>query len=229
MGTILYHGSEYLIENPQFGKGSLHNDYGRGFYCTENIELAKEWACGKQTNGYANIYELDMSDLKCLNLNSKEYNILNWLAILADNRTYWQNGSIAEEAKKYIKDHFLLDISGYDVIIGYRADDSYFSFAQDFVAGVISLEKLSEAMRLGKLGEQIVLKSEKAFEQIKYVRSEIVDREIYYVRKNEREREARKEYRMSKLQKDTINQLYMIDIMREGMENDDVRLFRGLS
>lgn len=35
----------------------------------------------------------------------------------------------------------------------------YFSFAQDFVAGVISLEKLSEAMRLGKLGEQIVLKS----------------------------------------------------------------------
>ena len=43
MGTILYHGSEYLIENPQFGKGSLHNDYGRGFYCTENIELAKEW------------------------------------------------------------------------------------------------------------------------------------------------------------------------------------------
>lgn len=229
MGTILYHGSEYLIENPQFGKGSLHNDYGRGFYCTENIELAKEWACGKQTNGYANIYELDMSDLKCLNLNSKKYNILNWLAILADNRTYWQNGSIAEEAKKYIKDHFLLDISGYDVIIGYRADDSYFSFAQDFVAGVISLEKLSEAMRLGKLGEQIVLKSEKAFEQIKYVRSEIVDREIYYVRKNEREREARKEYRMSKLQKDTINQLYMIDIMREGMENDDVRLFRGLS
>ena len=94
---------------------------------------------------------------------------------------------------------------------------------------MISLEKLSEAMRLGKLGEQIVLKSEKAFEQIKYVRSEIVDREIYCVMKHEREREARKEYRMSKLQKDTINQLYMIDIMREGMENDDVRLFRGLS
>lgn len=82
MGTILYHGSEYLIENPQFGKGSLHNDYGRGFYCTENIELAKEWACGKQTNGYANIYELDMSDLKCLNLNRKEYNIPTGLQFL---------------------------------------------------------------------------------------------------------------------------------------------------
>ena len=73
------------------------------------------------------------------------------------------------------------------------------------------------------------MRSCQKLEQIKYVRSEIVDREIYYVRKNEREREARKEYRMSKLQKDTINQLYMIDIMREGMKNDDVRLFQGLS
>lgn len=226
MGTILYHGSEYLIENPQFGKGSLHNDYGRGFYCTENIELAKEWACGKQTNGYANIYELDMSDLKCLNLNSKEYNILNWLAILADNRTYWQNGSIAEEAKKYIKDHFLLDISGYDVIIGYRADDSYFSFAQDFVAGTISLEKLSEAMRLGKLGEQIVLKSEKAFRQIKFIDKENVSCEIYYSKKREREREAKKEYRVRKRADATYHELYIIDIMREGMENGDARLSR---
>lgn len=202
----------------------MHNDYGRGFYCTENIELAKEWACGKQTNGYANIYELDMSDLKCLNLNRKEYNILNWLAILADNRTYWQNGSIAEEAKKYIKDHFLLDISGYDVIIGYRADDSYFSFAQDFVSGLISLQKLSEAMRLGKLGEQIVLKSEKAFEQLKFVGYESADAEEYYIKKTERERKARKEYRSSKKGNANINDLFMLDIMREGIQNGDARL-----
>ena len=222
----LYHGSENIIEVPEFGKGARSNDYGRGFYCTENIELAREWACAKNKNGYVNVYEFDLTDLKVLNLNDRQYHILNWLAILADNRTYWQRGSIAEEAKEYIKTHFLVDVSSYDVIIGYRADDSYFSFAQDFVAGVISLEKLSEAMRLGKLGEQIVLKSERAFERIRYVRSEVVDREIYYVRKNEREREARKEYRMSKLQKDTINQLYMIDIMREGMENDDARLFQ---
>ena len=225
MGTILYHGSEYLIENPKFGKGSLHNDYGKGFYCTENIELAKEWACGKQTNGFANIYELDMSGLKCLNLNSKKYNILNWLAILADNRTYWQNGSIAEEAKKYIKDHFLLNISGYDVIIGYRADDSYFSFAQDFVSGLISLQKLSEAMRLGKLGEQIVLKSEKAFQQLKFVGYESADAEEYYTKKSEREREARKEYRKSKKVTANVNDLFMLDIIREEIENGDARLF----
>ncbi|MFQ9786099.1 MAG: DUF3990 domain-containing protein [Mediterraneibacter faecis] len=226
MKKILYHGSEFLIEKPEFGKGARHNDYGRGFYCTENIELAREWACVKQKNGYVNIYELDMEGLKVLNLNDSKYHILNWLAILGDNRTYWQNGSIAEEAKKYIKEHFLIDITPYDIIVGYRADDSYFSFAQDFVSGVISLEKLSEAMRLGKLGEQIVLKSPKAFETIYFQNYENVDAEIYYIKKAEREREARREYRRRKKESADIHELFMLDIMREGMENGDTRLFR---
>ena len=226
MKKILYHGSEFLIEKPEFGKGARHNDYGRGFYCTETIELAREWACAKQKNGYVNIYELDMEGLKVLNLNDSKYHILNWLTILADNRTYWQNGSIAEEAKKYIKEHFLIDITPYDIIVGYRADDSYFSFAQDFVSGVISLEKLSEAMRLGKLGEQIVLKSPKAFETIYFQNYENVDAEIYYIKKAEREREARREYRRRKKESADIHELFMLDIMREGMENGDTRLFR---
>lgn len=220
----LYHGSEYLIEKPEYGKGARNNDYGRGFYCTQNIELAKEWACAKQKNGYVNIYDLDMSELKVLNLNASEYNILNWLAILADNRTYWQNGSISEQAKNYIKENFLLDISEYDVIVGYRADDSYFSFAQDFVAGVISLQKLSEAMRLGKLGEQIVLKSQKAFKQIKFVGYENADTDIYYIKKSDREREARREYRRKKVTQANVNDLFMIDIMREEIKNGDARL-----
>lgn len=224
MSKILYHGSENIIEKPEFGKGARNNDYGKGFYCTENIELAKEWACAKQNNGYANIYEFDMAGLEVLNLNSSEYNILNWLAILADNRTYWQNGSIAEQAKKYIKDNFLPDISGYDVIIGYRADDSYFSFAQDFVAGVISLQKLSEAMRLGKLGEQIVLKSQKAFEQIEFIGYEDVDAGEYFNKKREREREARQEYRRSKTVTANVNDLFILDIMREEIKNGDARL-----
>ena len=98
-------------------------------------------------------------------------------------------------------------------------------FAQDFVAGVISLQKLSEAMQLGKLGEQIVLKSPQAFEKIQYVKSELVDMQAYYIKKIERERATRKEYRMSKRQKADLNELFILDIMREGMENGDPRLF----
>ena len=102
----MYHGSEIILEKPEYGKGARNNDYGKGFYCTEEIELAREWACAKQTNGYVNIYEMDFSGLNIMNLNGGQYHILNWLALLADNRIYWQNGSIVEEGKKYIKNIF---------------------------------------------------------------------------------------------------------------------------
>ena len=166
---LVYHGSDHIIEKPVYNGSKRTNDYGYGFYTTESIELAKEWACSDQRNGFANIYDFNPEGLSVLHLNSPEYSILNWLAILTKYRSYWQNGSIAEEAKNYLQKHFFVDPAPYDVIIGYRADDSYFTFAQDFVAGAISLKKLSEAMRLGKLGEQIVLKSEKEFEHIRFV------------------------------------------------------------
>ena len=60
---ILYHGSSKKIEIPKYGEGKEYNDYGRGFYCTEHLELAKEWACTELSDGYANRYELDLSGL----------------------------------------------------------------------------------------------------------------------------------------------------------------------
>lgn len=51
--------------------------YGRGFYCSEHIELAKEWSCNESVDGFANKYELDTSGLKILNLSSEEYTILH--------------------------------------------------------------------------------------------------------------------------------------------------------
>ena len=224
MKKILYHGSEHIIQTPIFGKGALTNDYGRGFYCTESIELAKEWACSKNTSGYANQYEFDMENMAVLNLNDEKYTILTWLAILADNRTYWERSSISEQAKKYLAENFLIDISNYDVIIGYRADDSYFSFAQDFVSNTISLRQLDNAMRLGKLGEQIVLKSQKAFEGLRYLESFKAEKEEYFAKKNIRDKEARKEYRRSKQQEADVNDIFMLDIMREGMTSEDKRL-----
>ena len=110
----LYHGSHFIIRQPLFGMGNPQNDYGRGFYCTETLDLAKEWACSDQRNGFANIYEFNPEGLRLLRLNSPEYNILNWLAILTKYRSYWQNGSIAEEAKNYLQQHFFVDPAPYD-------------------------------------------------------------------------------------------------------------------
>ena len=221
---LVYHGSEHIIKQPVFHGGKKNNDYGYGFYTTESKELSKEWACAKNSDGYTNRYELDMEDLSVLNLNSPPYNILNWLALLTRYRSYWQNGSIAEKAKDYLQKYFFIDPEPYDIIIGYRADDSYFSFAQDFIAGVISLRKLSEAMHLGKLGEQIVLKSKKSYQKIRFLDAEIAKAEKWYEKKVLRDRAARREYRKAKSAADGLEEIYMLDIMREGISNGDPRL-----
>ena len=221
---ILYHGSEKIIETPIFGKGSKNNDYGRGFYCTENEELAKEWACSNNKDGFANKYEFNMNGLNVLYLNSEKYNLLNWLAVLTKHRTYWENSAVSETAKKYLAENFMIDTKSFDVIIGYRADDSYFTFAQDFVAGTISYRQLGDAMRLGRLGEQVVLVSEKAFGRIKYISSSPADASVYYRKKKERDAAARKEYRKTKNAAPLADELFIIDIMRGGMKQNDERL-----
>lgn len=221
---ILYHGSEKIIETPEYGKGNTRNDYGRGFYCTESEELANEWACANNNSGFANKYEFDLDKMKVLYLNSKEYNLLNWLAVLTKNRTYWERSTVSEMAKKYLTENFMVDTTGYDVIIGYRADDSYFSFAQDFVAGAISYRQLGDAMRLGRLGEQIVLKSEKAFREIKYISNSPADAFVYYRKKKERDLLARRQYRQTKVETLLPDELFMVDIIREGMKQGDERL-----
>ena len=122
-------------------------------------------------------------------------------------------------------DTFLPDYRNYDVIIGYRADDSYFQFAKDFIQGTISLKTLGEAMRLGKLGEQIVLKSEKAFQTIKYIGYEKVNLKAYFSKRAQRDNKAISEYRTYlKNIKFDKNDIYIIDILREEMKNDDQRL-----
>lgn len=85
---IIYHGSTNIISSPEYGSGRPDNDYGSGFYCTETEEMAKEWACAKGTDGFANQYSFDMQGLSVLYLTGGEYHILNWLAILLENRTF---------------------------------------------------------------------------------------------------------------------------------------------
>lgn len=152
----LFHGSPSIIEKPQFGYGKVYNDYGLGFYCTDSLEMAKEWGVAQNRNGYANRYELDCEGLKILDLNGPSFNILHWLAVLLENREFDVPSGLALEAKEYILNTFRVDYQSQDAIIGYRADDSYFSFAQDFINGTISYRQLNNAMHLGKLGQQFV-------------------------------------------------------------------------
>ena len=216
---ILYHGSDHSIEKPVFGEGKSYNDYGRGFYCTEHVELAKEWACASGGDGYANHYKFDMSGLSVLDLNTQEYNILNWLAILLENRKFNVADGLPQRAKAYILENFKVDYKNYDVIVGYRADDSYFSYAGDFVNGTLSLSDLSEAMRLGKLGEQVVLKSKKAFEGLTFVEAIKSPRQEYFAKYKQRDEEARGKYRQIASKPLAESEIYVIDIIRNNWKN----------
>ena len=222
----IYHGSSKIIERPLFGAGNPNNDYGLGFYCTETLDLAKEWACSAETDGYANKYSLNTDGLKILSLTSGEYNILNWLAILLENRKFRLSSDIALEAKEYIFENFLIDYKNYDIIKGYRADDSYFSFANAFLNSTISISQLEKAMVLGKLGEQIVSVSEKAFDALSFEEAIPAENEIYFPKKLARDNLAREEFRKEKKKGSVLTEKYILDIIREGWKNDDDRLQR---
>ena len=227
---ILYHGSKEIIEKPTLRGGKESNDYGYGFYCTENIELANEWACPDNNDGYTNKYELDMTGLNVLDLTKPEYNILNWMALLLQFRIPKGMTPNDEMAREYILKNFSIDLTKVDVIIGYRADDSYFSFARDFLKNTITVAQLSRAMELGKLGIQVVLHSEKAFEQLKYIENTIADNETYYTKRRARDLMAKEEYReATKLSSVTQDDLFIMDIIRQEVKNDDPRIQRNIS
>lgn len=221
----IYHGSKDIIKEPIYGRGNPHNDYGLGFYCTEHLSLAKEWACDDKYGGYANKYELDVTDLKILDLSGKDYCILHWISILLQNRQMTLESDISAAAKEYILKNFPVDPSGYDVIRGYRADDSYFSYARDFLHGSIPIRCLSQAISPSNLGDQIVLISIKAFRRIHFVGFEEAPQNVYFPLRKKRDELTRMAY-LSDEKSCVIlpHDIFMLDIMRNEMKTNDPRL-----
>lgn len=190
MKRKLYHGSERIVESPTYGVGNIHNDYGLGFYCTTNEILAREWGAKRTGVGYVNVYSVRDDRFKILDLTTPPYNnVLYWVALLMNNR------DISDELKnnyprelEYLKKHYLLDITQYDVVIGYRADDSYFHFPEAFVRSEITLSSLEKIFVAGDLGKQYVLVSPRAFKNLvfeKYYEVSNGYRNDYYSRKQE--------------------------------------------
>ncbi|MBQ7158166.1 MAG: DUF3990 domain-containing protein [Treponema sp.] len=219
----LFHGSQKIISKPVFGAGKAYNDYGLGFYCTQNSELAKEWACPSLDDGFSNWYELETEGLRILDLQSGEFCTLHWLAILVTNRLFDFDTPIMRQGMFYLKNNFLPDISDFDAIKGYRADDSYFSFARAFLSNQISYSQLENAMKLGKLGEQFVLKSQKAFDLIEFKGYEIAEGNKYYALRSKRMEKAKEDYKKS-LENADISGIFIRDLILQEVKNDDPRL-----
>lgn len=219
----IYHGSKDIIEKPVYRGGKAENDYGFGFYCTENLELAKEWSCSNnEVNGFANKYTINIEGLKILDLTNEKYSILNWMAILLKHRTFDLTNPISQQAKDYLIENFYIDVTQFDIVIGYRADDSYFSFARDFINNTISVRQLSRAMELGQLGKQVVIISENAFNKLEFESFETADRLEYFAKRQARDEKAKKDYLQGSIRKNSLaNDLFVIDIIRRGLKDGD--------
>ncbi|MCQ2787138.1 MAG: DUF3990 domain-containing protein [Bacilli bacterium] len=168
----LYHGSSYIISTPKVKGSNITNDYGPAFYLTKNLIDAKMWACRNNESGIVNCYSINdkrYKSLKVLNLtNKKQFSVLNWLAILMHFRELKENFiNKNQEVLKWLSSYYI-DVTKYDVVVGYRADDAYFRFPREFIEGNLAYEDLEEVYSLGNLGVQIVFISEKAINALKF-------------------------------------------------------------
>lgn len=197
MGKItLFHGTPDKIVVPTYGKGEKRHDYGMGFYLTDDINLAKEWAVCRpnEQNGWVHQYELETDDLKILDFQEKD--VLSWLAELMKHRDASDSKRYRMLSKKFIE-KYSVDTSNYDVIKGWRSNASYFYIAKEFVRDNIDLEILPELLSLGGLGIQYCIKSQPAYLKLKEIPEKLlsVEYDEYSKKYNERDITARQKMR----------------------------------
>lgn len=191
----LYHGNKDKDMIPKYGVGDTNNDYGAGFYTTPDKELGKEWAWSFFTygdKGYLHEYKLETDGLKVLDLTKLDS--LHWIAELIANRTLnVEDKEVLKDRIEVFEKKWKLDTDSYDIIIGYRADDSYFTYAENFVSGLIYKETVERALRFGNLGIQVFIKSKKAFKRLEKKSIEEVPK-LYMDKYKKRDKNARQSY-----------------------------------
>jgi hypothetical protein len=192
----IYHGSQTEIKQPQFGFGAVDNDYGQGFYCTENFDSAGEWAVYSPNivephDGFINEYTFDTDGLQALNLLAEDVD--EWIAMLMKYRG--GNYTLAQAAliDRFVEENYRGIDREYDVIIGWRADDKYFRMALDYVL-LHDRDLLRQAVKLADLGEQIFIRTEAAFKNLKYVQTHPALVSQHYEKARRRDIDARDAY-----------------------------------
>lgn len=178
----LYHGSREKDLEPSFDIGRADNDFGSGFYTTPDKELAKEWAWSGGLDCesvYVYSYVLDYPGLKILDLTKLD--AVHWVAeLLSNRRLNIDNRHGLEDTLKRFLSLYKLDTSGYDVIIGYRADDCCFAYVLDFLYGINYWSDLQSAFDAREFGLQIVLKSNLALLHLFDIERETVPKKYAY-------------------------------------------------
>lgn len=217
----IYHGSKVVIKEPNVKGSNELNDYGPSFYLTKDLEAAKSWACKNDSIGIVNEYEIrdqSFDSLKILDLTNKtKFSVLNWMAILMHFRqldvSFIKNNELT---LNWLKKYYI-DVNEYDVIIGFRADDSYFRFPLRFISNDLAFEDLEDVFLSGELGVQYAFMSQRAIKMLKFQNAIECDSKYlghYYSIVSK----ASKEFDELVNRPRDPNKKYILDLMREDNE-----------
>lgn len=220
MDKKIYHGGDRIVRTPAFGTGRPYNDFGLGFYCTEFPQYAAEWATGSGRNGFVSSYSIDNDGLRVINLCSSQYTPLHWLGLLFSYREFDLSSDTAYRARDYINKYYSVDHQACDCIIGYRADNRCFMFAQDFLDAKLSYMSFRNALSADDSNRQFVLKSNRAFDRVIFTGYEPALSEVYFPVRRSREIRAMKSITPSA----GSNDFFITDLIREEVRPYDNRL-----
>lgn len=163
----LYHGSPNAAVKPEYGLGDVRHDFGKGFYLTDSPELAKEWSVyrPKSQDGWVHAFDLELNGLKVLDFRQAD-KVFAWVAELMKHRDADESAAYRRRAPSFIK-KFGIDTESCDVLVGWRADASYFYIVKAFVRGEVDADCLPDLLKLGGFGVQYVVKSQAAYAQLR--------------------------------------------------------------
>lgn len=136
----VYHGSRSQVVYPDISLSRDDIDFGAGFYLTRDENMAKKWACNKQTS-FVNKYSLIFDDLKIYHFKADE----EWLEYVVANR-YLEKSTF--------------DDRKYDVLIGPTADDKLFNILDMYADGLLPTDKAIDTINCMHYSEQIVIKKQ---------------------------------------------------------------------
>lgn len=152
----VYHGSTFIVKEPNLEVLNYRTDFGKGFYTTSDIEQAKKWTkIKKERDGnqnlkrYINVYEYtEMKNMKILNFeNATE----EWLKFIFQNR----------KSDKLIHQ--------YDIVIGPVANDNLYQVLVNYENGLYDIDETIKRLKTYVLQNQISFHTQKSLECIKYI------------------------------------------------------------
>lgn len=156
---IVYHGSKKGIAGKIEPISRESCDFGKGFYLGTDPAQPLTLICDED-KPILYTMKLDLTGLKVLKV---EMN-LEWAMLIAYYRGYMDEVTGSEIYKKYER---LAD--GYDVILGYIANDRMYRVMKNFFEKEITDAALIHSLSALDLGRQYVCKTAKACDQLEIV------------------------------------------------------------